>query len=43
VRANLSFEDPEYEDQNLRPAVSTTGVLGIVDSAGSAAETDAYR
>ena len=21
VRANLSFEDPEYEDQNLRPAV----------------------
>ena len=43
VRANLSFEDPEYEDQNLRPAVSTTGVVGIVDSAGSAAETDAHR
>ena len=43
VRANLSFQDPEYEDQNLRPAVSTTGVLGIVDSAGSAAETDAHR
>ena len=43
VRANLSLEDPEYEDQNLRPAVSTTGVVGIVDSAGSAAETDAHR